>query len=405
MRSIDLIRDNTRLLVFGMIMSAYSSFGQTFFISLFSSEIRDAFSLSHGDFGSLYAAATLSSAAMILAVGWTIDRYGLRLFACIVLAGLAAASAAMSVVTGVVALGVTVFALRFFGQGLVSHAAIVAMGRYFDRARGRAIAISSLGFTACEMFLPPLVVLMLGLMGWQAIWQSAAVFLVVIAMPTIYWILSPYAQAPDRHDKSGSGHSNEDWTLRQALGDVGLYLRAPSILATSAIGTALVFHQIHIGETKGWSLGLIAASFSLYALASALTTILAGFAVDRVTARRLQPFFLIPLAATCTLLATTSLVLSAPVFYFMLGVSSGAYFGVNGAIWAELYGTRHLGAIRSLMHTAMVFASGVAPAVFGILFDWNISTEAIAWGCAAYCVAASLLSACANMPRRTMLTG
>ncbi len=400
MLSLEFLRTNARLLGFGVAMALFSSFGQTFYISLFGSDIRNTFDLGHGDFGSLYAAATLSSAVMIMCFGWLIDRYSLKLFSCVTLLGLAIACTAMAQLSGIVAFAFTLFALRFFGQGLISHASVVTMGRYFTKQRGRAIAVASFGHSIAEVMLPPLVVLALGLFAWQTVWQSAAVFLVVIAVPTVIWILHSIPVSPEAVHERTAEANQIDWTVGQTLTDPGLYMRLPVTLATSALGTGLVFHQVHIAETKGWSLALIAGSFSFYAVMAIIATVAAGILVDRVSATRLMPYYLLPLGVTCVLIATLDADWGAPVYYGVMGISSGIHFGVTGAVWAELYGVRHLGAIRSVMQAAMVFSSGIMPAIMGILFDWGVSIATIGWSAAVYCLLSSVLSGFASKPNR-----
>jgi hypothetical protein len=73
-----------------------------------------------------------------------------------------------------------------------------------------------------------------------------------------------------------------------------------------------------------------------------------------------------------------------------------------GAIWAELYGTANLGAIRSFSTALMVFSTGLAPAVMGWGFDEGTGVATIALASGGYCVAASVLAALAKPPRPLM---
>ena len=54
---------NRRILAFGFLMALGSSFGQTFFIGIFSPSIEAEFGLSHSEWGTIYMAGTLLSAA------------------------------------------------------------------------------------------------------------------------------------------------------------------------------------------------------------------------------------------------------------------------------------------------------------------------------------------------------
>lgn len=64
-------------------------------------------------------------------------------------------------------LGLSVFVLRFCGQGMFSHIAMTAMGRWFVARRGRAVSIAALGHPAGEVVLPILAVLLIALIGWR----------------------------------------------------------------------------------------------------------------------------------------------------------------------------------------------------------------------------------------------
>ncbi len=385
------VRAHGRLLGFGLVMALSSSFGQTYFISLFGGEIRAAFGLSHGGFGTLYSLGTLASAALLVFGGRLIDRWPLALFAGTVLGGLALGCLAMSAAESAAAVALAVFGLRFFGQGLSSHASLTAMARYFEHERGRAVAIASLGYPAGEAIFPPLVVALLAGFPWRTLWIGAALALLLAALPLMIWLLKGHGARDAALKAAGPGRAR-DATLGQALRDGGLWRRMPALLAPSFISTGLVFHQVHIATSKGWPMTLMAGSFSLYALGSVGSVMLAGGLVDRFSARRLVPFFLAPLVVTCLALASSDAPYVAPVFFALLGVGAGMTTAILGTLWAELYGVTHLGAIRAFAQAAMVFSTGLAPACLGILIDAGVGVDAIALGGALYCIGVSALA-------------
>ena len=386
MLSLAFLRTHGRLLAFGMLMTFCSSFGQTYFISLFSGEIRAGFGLSDGDFGSLYAVATLSSAAVLLWVGRLIDRLPLPAFAAAVLVGLAAMCLALGAVGGAAGLVGVLFGLRLFGQGLATHSAIVAMGRYFEAARGRAVSIASLGHTLGEAVLPAVVVTALALAAWQQVWSAAGLTLLALVPPMLLLL---------------KGQRARDQAFQSRLRDAGLWLRLPALLAPSFIFTGLIFHQVHLAGAKGWPLSLLAGGFVLFAACALGAMLFAGPLVDRLSARRLTPVFLAPLALACLVLGTSDAPLAAPTFMALLGINTGITTVLLGALWPELYGITHLGAIRAFGQSAMVFASGLAPAIMGLLIDRGLAMETIALACALYCLGASGLAFFAEQSRRT----
>ena len=344
---------------------------------------------------------------MLIWLGRLIDRVPLAAFAAATLLGLAAMCLFMGLAGtraaswGALALLPAIFGLRLFGQGLSSHAAIVAMGRYFAAERGRVVSLASLGHTLGDAILPGLVVAALAFAAWQALWTGAG--LALLALVPIVFILLKGQGARDRahHRARATADAGADWALGAVLRDAGLWLRLPALLAPSFVFTGLIFHQVHLAETKGWPLSLLAGSYLVFAIASLAALIIGGMLVDRFSARRLVTLFLTPLALACLVLAVSDAAVAAPLFLGLLGVNAGITGVLLGALWAELYGTRHLGAIRAFGQSAMVFSSGLAPAFMGLLIDQGLAMERIAAGAALYCILAATLARLAEAPRRT----
>lgn len=419
MLPLSFLRAHGRLLAFGFFMCFCSSLGQTFFIALFGGEIRKSFGLSDGDFGAIYSAGTLMSAAVLVWLGRLIDRLPLAAFAAATLVGLAAMCLLMgfagSLETapgqmgwGAVILLPAIFGLRLFGQGLASHAAIVAMGRYFVAERGRAVSLASLGHTLGDAVLPGLVVAALAFAVWQSIWTGAGLAMLILT-PIVFILLKGQRERDAALTAARAEGRDErllqDWRLSAVLRDPGLWLRLPALLAPSFIFTGLIFHQVHLAETKGWALSLLAGSYVVFALAALAALMVGGLLVDRFTARRLVGFFLAPLALACLVVTVSDASTAAPLFLGFLGISAGLAGVVLGALWAELYGVTHLGAIRAFGQAAMVFSSGLAPAFMGILIDQGIAMESIAAGSILYCLVATALARLAEAPRRAVGTG
>ncbi|MCR9071933.1 MAG: MFS transporter [Alphaproteobacteria bacterium] len=377
-----------RLLVFGFLMAFASSFGQTYFISLFSAEFRAAFGLSHGGFGALYSAATLTSGLLLLWVGGMIDRMDLRLFGGLVLAGIAAASALAATTSGPVMLVATLFCLRFFGQGLASHTAVTAVARYADpTVRGRSVSLAALGFPAGEAVWPAVAVALIALIGWRWTYGGAALLALGVYLPLAMILLASHGQ---RHaallarTEDGAADAMRQWTRREVIGDPTFLWSMAAVLAPSFIVTGILFHQVHLTETKGWDLTVFAAGYVAYAACQIAVALVTGPAIDRVGARRVARFYLAPLAAGLVLLAVSDAVWAGLAFLAMCGATSGASSTLLGTLWAEIYGVRHLGAIRALVSACSVVSSALSPALMGWGLDASLSIEVIALACAVY---------------------
>lgn len=388
MNAPNFVLDNRRWLSGALALTFFSGAGQTFFIALFAGDIRADHGLTHGGFGLVYMVATLASAATLVTLGRVVDRFEMRAVASATVAALCVACVLMATARSIPALLLAIYALRLFGQGMMSHVAMTAMGRWFDARRGRAVSIAALGHQLGEGTLPLLVVLATPLVGWRNLWLAAAALLLTVALPSVRacWSVSrtPQAERPVARERG------RQWTRAEVLRDRPFSLVCTAVLAPAFIGTSVFFHQVHLAEVKRWSPTAFAGAFVLLASVTIVAGLGSGRLIDRVGAWRLLPYFLVPLGSACVVLALGQSPWVAWAFMGLLGLSYGLSSSIFGALWPELYGVRHLGAIRSLVFAAMVLASAVGPGVTGWLIDLGVGIELQLLGMGAYCAVAAV---------------
>lgn len=362
---------------FGFLLAFGSSVGQTYFISLFAGELKAELGLSHGDFGGLYTLATMASAGMLVWLGKLADRFDLIRLSVLTLAILSGVAVLMASVASVLWLTVALFGLRLGGQGMLSHLAMTAMGRWFVRQRGQALSLATLGFPLGEALFPGLVALLMGLLTWRQVWVGAALGLALVIMPVLLWLGRQVRHGkldqPDPQFSHKHGKGKVSWTRRQVLRDGRFYGLLPGLLAPPFIITGVLFHQVHLVETKAWTLAGFTACYPLYAGSATAVALGLGWLVDRYSALQILPFYLLPLAMGLTLLGSSDALWVAPVFMASMGCTAGGATLVLGALWAELYGTVHLGAIRALAMALLVLATAMAPGAMGWLIDQGIT--------------------------------
>ncbi|MEX1146798.1 MAG: MFS transporter [Sphingomonadales bacterium] len=389
-----LVRDprNLRLLAFGYLLAFLSSFGQTFFIGLFSPHIQAATGLDHAGLGMVYAVATLASGLLLLWAGALIDRMPLGVY----LTGAALLYAVGCILIGVaggfVVLTAAVFLLRFSGQGLFSHIAITTVARNFHVARGRALSISYLGHPTGEAVLPPLFVLLMGMFVWQHMWFWIA-GLLVIMLPVLMALPRRITTVPHHRDSKQANDHATSLTRAQVLRDRHFHLILPTLLIPGFVVTGIFIHQGVLVAGKGWTPSWFAWTFVLFAIGQVVGNLGAGQLVDRLSARRLMPFFLLPLAVGCTAAAMGQHPWLAAVLMAGAGLTAGSMSPITNAMWVETYGTRHLGAIRALAVSILVVSSALSPALFGILIEGGVGIDPILAVSAAGCGLAAVLAA------------
>lgn len=402
---------NRRFVAFGFVAAFSTSFGQTFFIGVFGPAIQSDFGLSHSAWGAIYMAGTLASAALLPFSGRQIDRFDLRHYVLAVYLLLLFACGFAASVAGPLGLAFAVFLLRQSGQGLMSHVAVTSMARYFDTGRGRAIAVASLGFSAGEALLPFLAVLAIGAVGWRGAYAGVALLVAVVLLPAALWLLKGHTRRHREHlqalnrPKAATVRARRSWSVGEVLRDFRFHLLLPGLLAPPVIMTALFFHQLNLAASKGWTDPWITGNYVVFAATTTLTSLAAGHWIDRLGAVRLVPFMLVPLFFALAVVASFDNAWIVVPYLGLAGVNIGMTHTAVAAMWTELYGLMHLGAIKSLSAALGVFGSALGPVIMGGLMDASLSIENVCLVFAGYTVAASVLMAVAVRRRPAMSTG
>ncbi|MEO0701469.1 MAG: MFS transporter [Pseudomonadota bacterium] len=373
MAFVSFLRDNARFLTAGALLTFASSFGQTYFISVFAGEIRGEFGLTHAGWGAIYAAGTMASAVVMIWLGLLTDRFRARALGVGVLISLAAACLLMALTPAVWLLPGAVFALRLAGQGMSSQVATVAIARWFVATRGRALSIASLGFAVGESLLPLIFVALLVVAPWRSLWVLAAV-IALILVPILWRLLSdertPQSVSAENH---AAGMGGLHWARGAVLRHWLFWVMVPSILGQSAFLTAFFFQQVHVAEVKGWSHLELVALFPLYTVAGVAAMLTAGWAIDRFGSGRVAPVIQIPAALGFWAFSAAPTPGSAAIGVTLLALSAGASSTLPGAFWAEYFGTRHLGGIKAMATAVMVLGSAIGPGITGYFIDQGIS--------------------------------
>ena len=385
------IINNLRWLSAGILLTFISSFGQTYFISIFSGEIRNTFDLSHGDWGLIYGFGTFASAIVMIWAGGLTDIMRVRKLGLIVLCALSASCLFMAFNPLVALLPVVIFCLRLTGQGMSTHIAAVAMSRWFVSNRGKALSISNLGFSFGEALIPLFLVSALIYFSWQKIWIIAAL-ITLFSIPILIWLLrqerSP--QSIDAKDQS-LGMNKLHWTRKQTISHPLFWFMMPAVIGQSAFNTAFFFQQVHFSEIKGWEHLDLVSMFPVYTGVAICMMFLSGILLDKLGTAKLIPYFQLPMIIAFVLFAFGETLYSALLGFIFLGITSGANTTLPNAFWAEFFGTKHLGSIKAAAAAGMVLGSAIGPALTGILLDFDISLNLQYIGISIFFVFSSLL--------------
>ena len=368
-----------KVIIFGFIFTFFSSFGQSFFLGLFNTSIRNELSITHGQFGSIYASATLLSSFLLIWVGKKIDDVNVFKFALFVIILLSFACFFFSKVSSVLLLFIGIFLMRFSGQGMMSHTASTTISRYFTKTRGRALSINWIGLSSAEFILPVLMVYLLTIIDWQNLWIIFSIT-VLIVLPITSFLLIKNLNLDSREaiDENIKQVEIKQWKRKEVIKDYRFYIISLNMIAMPWIFSGFAVFQSFVQTSKGWGPYVIAQSFMSYSIFSVLTLFLSGFLIDKFTSRKLLIYMNIPLLLAAIILFFFDTPIIAFIFLGLVGSSNGFANILGSSTWAELYGVKYLGSIKALSTALMVFATAFGVALFGFLIDIGFSVGDIA---------------------------
>ena len=374
-----LLNINKKVLLFGFIFTFFSSFGQSFFLGLFNAPLRDELGISHGQFGNIYATATIFSSLLLIWVGKKIDEYQIIYYSFFVIFLLFFSSLFFSFINNIYLLALGIFLMRFSGQGLMSHTSTTTVSRFFEKSRGKALSTVWFGLSSAEFILPILITYLFVVYSWRTVWQGIALiiilFLPFVVLSTIKTIK---LDSREKDNDISKDIKIKSWKRSEVIKDVRFYIISLNMLAMPWIATGIFVYQSFISESKMWSLYTIPKAFMVYSIASIITLFFSGFLVDKFTSRKLIPLMNIPLLFAMIVLFFFNHEITAFLFLGLVGVSNGLANVLGSSTWAEIYGVKFIGSIKALTTAFMVFSTAFGTAVFGILIDYGFSIENIA---------------------------
>ncbi len=368
-----------KVIIFGFIFTFFSSFGQSFFLGIFNTSIRNELSITHGQFGTIYALATLLSSFLLIWVGKKIDDINIFKFAFFVTLLLSFSSFFFSKISSVTILFIAIFLMRFSGQGMMSHTATTTISRFFTKSRGKALSTGWFGLSTAEFILPVLIIYLLTIIDWRDIWFYISI-LILLFLPILSFILIKNLSFDSREELSENESKEKNiknWKRSEVLKDYRFYIICMNMLAMPWIATGVFVYQSFILSSKGWGPYIIAQSFMFYSIASVITLFLSGFLIDKFTSRKLLIYMNIPLLLSAVVLFYFKNPISSFFFLSLIGISNGLANVLGSSTWAEIYGVKHIGSIKALTTALMVFATAFGTALFGILIDMGLTIETI----------------------------
>ena len=372
---------NPRYLAFGFLHFFFSSVGQTFFISLFVASMTARMGWAENTFAAIYSGVTLAAAFTLPVIGKQIDSTKVRYVSTITAVCILAGTLVLSVSETLAVLVVGLFVVRLGGQGVLPLIGSTTIGRYFEARRGRALSLSIIGLSVAEVLLPPLATYAILQYGYNLVWALAGGAVLLVFLPAVWLLVGRYDDfqradtVADAKLQEAGREEQVSWTRAQVLRDPRFRLILPVVLFIPFVFTGLVFNQSVIAAERRYTAELMAYGLSAYGLVRVVFLLFGGDLIDRVGPHRMLRFALLPAVVGLLVLLVVEDSWSVPVFFGLAGVSAGTDSVMIPALWAQRYGPRYLGSIKSMVRVFVVVASAVAP----ILFSYGLGLGVVGW--------------------------
>jgi len=373
----EFIKRNHSYLQAGFLLTFAASIGQTFYFALYAGSIRGELGLSHGLYGGLYTIATLLSAMTMLYTGKMVDYINIRRLAFTVLVLLGVSSILFSYINSAFFLLFAFYFLRITGQGMSTHTSSTFIAKTYSVMRGKALAVTILGRAFGEMFMPITALILIAAFGWRNAWLLTGIIILIFIAPyTAYLLKDREVYEPNQStEKKKIKEIIIDYRRSDVLKSGYFYLLLAAILAPPFVLTGIFFHSYHLMDIKGWATEIYALTMPIFSMLLIIFVLISGWAVDKWSAKDLIKFFLLPLSLGSFILAYGQNEISMVLFMIASGITTGFATSISGSLWAELYGTKYLGEIKSVITSGVVASTAISPGLMGYLIDHNVSIE------------------------------
>ncbi len=381
---------------FGASPIPYNSLGP------FTRPITEEFGWGRGEFQLAILWFTIAVVCVVPIVGALADRYGVRRLAILTLTlfGLSFAALALSPAS------IGVFYLMWFMAGLLGGGSTPvtwtrAVNSWYVENRGLALAITLLGTGITAAFLPAMAIWLIEQFGWRWAFAGISLLPLAIALPVaIAWFREPDHREGSIDGAASARHAEAGVTRREAVRNYRFWVMIVSILlvATGIGGT--ITNLVPLLQDRGFAAleaGQIAGAVGVSIM---FGRVFAGFLMDRFWAPGVAlPMLLLP-ALACLILMNHGLGASAAILAAILvGFASGAETDLVAYLSARYFGLRHYGRIYGAQYAVFGFASGIAPPLFGKVYDATGSYDAILIAAAiAFAIGATLLQTMGRYP-------
>ncbi|MDE0348228.1 MAG: MFS transporter [Gammaproteobacteria bacterium] len=253
---------------------------------------------------------------------------------------------------------------------------IALVSNWFDRLRGRALGLVTLGPTLSGAVVPVLLSLLVDEVGWRTSLLLAAAVATVILLPVIWFFVldrpEDCGQFPDGDPdgpRTPEAEADDTWTIRRAVRSRDVWLVVGTIGTANFAVVAMLVHLIPYATDTGLSGERAALVFSVMTLLGALGGPLFGTLADYLSIKRLLIASMLCQFAAVLLFAELEGQFGLSLAAGTLGLGFGGLMPLVTLAVGRMFGVASLTRIMGLATPlSLLFYAPAAP-LTGYLYD------------------------------------
>jgi predicted MFS family arabinose efflux permease len=360
-------------------------------IGPFTIPLEQEFGWGRGDIMFSLFVFTIAVVLTVPYIGGLADRIGVRKVALGTLAAFGLTFATFGLTTNSIMVFYTLwFLCGALGGGSTPVSWTRMVNAWFIHNRGLALALALLGTGLTAIFLPSLATWLIQTVGWRWAFACIALLPLAIALPIAWRLFHDPPESAQYAEIRAVGQTGV--TVREALRDYRFWMIAASILmvAIGVGGSITNFQPLLIG--RGFDAPLAARIAGIIGLSVILGRLVAGYLIDRFWAPLVTlPMLALP-AVACVLLAQNEVTVPAAMLSAaLIGLAAGAETDLVAFLTARYFGLKNYGRLYGMQYAVFGFASGIAPSVFGKVYDVYGTYQPILYAAAVLFVLGAIL--------------
>ena len=379
-------------------------------LTLFIFPLSEQFGWSRTLISGSVSAGALAALVLSPAIGWAIDRYGVRmvLVVSMLVMGLAMSSLAWATTP-------LTFYLAYAAARVVFHTpapigASTVVSRWFIRERGRAIGVIFLCGSIGGLVFTLLAAQMIEHFGIKAAWLTIGIVVVAVSVaPSLVLIverpedlgLLPDAGQDDGPVPRENLNVNDDsWTVSETLRTKSFWILFFMGMAVLGVSTGINVHLGAYYQDQGLTLTLAAVAIGFSWVVAGFSSLTWGWILEKIESRYAYSMVFLIMGTSTLFLLTVNTTTEAFIVAAMVGSISAGSNVITTIMYANYYGRDSLGRIRGISETGVLLGQSTGPLVAGMIFDSRESYSLVFLIFGGIALACSLIVLTAKPPVR-----